>query len=206
LHPHFFASKIFEGSIFINLKNVDYLIGAKCEFIIGDLIEAHFKNKLALQDISGILYKENGIFKKTNFDKWCDDIDNIPYPDRNLMNNKLYIRPDTKEIQATITTSRGCPSNCIFCLTPKISGKKLRLRSPKSVLDEIYDCYKNHNIKNFFFKSDTFTYDKNWTIELCSLIIKLWKNIPIKSAYYFFFFRIYHFGNDCKNFNIAKSL
>ena len=99
------------------------------------------------------------------------NLDKIPFPDRKLMNNLLYTRPDTEDAQATISTSRGCPSNCIFCLTPTISGKKLRLRSPSNIFEEINECYNTHKIKNFFFKSDTFTINKKWVLELCNLII-----------------------------------
>ena len=70
-----------------------------------------------------------------------------------IMNNDLYIRPDTKEPMATIQTARGCPSQCVFCLTPEISGKKVRFRSPQNVLDEMIECYEKFNIRNFFFKA-----------------------------------------------------
>lgn len=172
---------VLKGAIFLNpeaellsqldLKNVDYLIGGEAEYIVAELIESHFNDRENLKNINGILYKVNGEFVSTKFDEWCEDLDRVSFPARDLMNNSLYLRPDTKEIQATIATSRGCPSSCIFCLTPHISGRKLRLRSVQNIFDEIYDCYKNHGIKNFFFKSDTFTYNKQWTLDLCNLII-----------------------------------
>ncbi len=36
---------------------------------------------------------------------------------------------------------------------------------------ELLDCYRNHGIRNFFFKSDTFTIDKVWVKELCDRIV-----------------------------------
>ena len=181
---------ILKGAIFFNpeddllkqldLSNVDYLIGGESDFIIGKLINAHFNDKSKLKDINGILYKENGNFVRTDFNSWEEDLDSIPFPCREMMNNGLYVRPDTKEIQATISTSRGCPSSCIFCLTPHISGKKLRLRSIESVFAEISECYEKHGITNFFFKADTFTYNKKWTIDLCNLIINSKLNKKIK--------------------------
>ncbi len=155
----------------LDLSNVDYLIGGESDFIIGDLAAAHFYDKTRLALIGGILYKENNRWIKTDFSHWHDDLDSLPFPDRALMNNALYLRPDTQEKQATIATSRGCPSNCIFCLTPHISGKKLRLRSPESIFAEIKECYEKFGIRNFFFKSDTFTINKTWTVALCNLII-----------------------------------
>lgn len=171
---------ILKGAIFFNpedklidqldLKNIDYLIGGESEFIIGKLANAHFDKK-CLAEINGILYKKDGKWLKTNFETWEEYLDNLPFPDRSLMKNELYFRPDTGEPLATISASRGCPSSCIFCLTPVISGKKVRFRSPENVFKEIEECYKKYNIKNFFFKADTFTINKKWVLELCKKII-----------------------------------
>ena len=56
-------------------------------------------------------------------------------------------------------------------MTPKISGKKLRLRSPENILAELSECYFNHGIRDFFFKSDTFTFDAAWTKGVCQAIL-----------------------------------
>lgn len=174
-------SVILKGAIFFNpepelinrldLSHIDYLIGGESDFIVGELADAHFKDKSKLSSIGGILYKQGDKWIKTNFSVWHDDLDSVPFADRGLMNNALYVRPDIGEIQATISTSRGCPSSCIFCLTPHISGRKLRLRSPESIYAEIAECYYQFGIHNFFFKSDTFTMNKAWTIRLCDLIL-----------------------------------
>lgn len=155
----------------LDLTDVDYLIGGESDFIIGRLADAHFGNRSKLAEVGGILYKKDGKWVKTDFSVWHDELDAVPFADRTMMNNALYVRPDTQEIQATIATSRGCPSSCIFCLTPHISGKKLRLRSPESIYAEISECYNKFGIRNFFFKSDTFTMNKAWTIKLCDMIL-----------------------------------
>ncbi len=154
------------------LDNVDYLVGGESDFIVADLIESHFFDNNNLQNIKGISYKKNEKWIKTDFTSWEKDLDNLVFPDRAEIRNSLYVRPDTGEPQATIITSRGCPSKCVFCLTPTISGTKLRLRSPENIHEEILNCYNEHNIKNFFFRSDTFTIDRRWVEKLCNLIIQ----------------------------------
>jgi radical SAM superfamily enzyme YgiQ (UPF0313 family) len=57
-------------------------------------------------------------------------------------------------------------------MTPVISGKRLRLRSPENIFLEITECFEKYRIRNFFFKSDTFTYDRQWVAKLCDLIIQ----------------------------------
>ncbi len=155
----------------LDLESVDFLSGGEIEFSIREILE-HYSSDGIYDKISNIFYKSSeGKWIKTRFHIWENDLDKVPFPARDLMNNALYIRPDTGEPMATIQTGRGCPSNCIYCLSPTISGRKVRKRSPLNVLEELKECYHKYHIKNFFFKADTFTIDHKWTIELCDLII-----------------------------------
>lgn len=174
---------VLKGAIFFNIKedflkeldlnDVDYLIGGEEEFIISDLASFALCGEGEIEKINGILYKtEGGAFKKTSFSSWRSDLDSLPFPARDLMNNALYTRPDTGEPMATISVARGCPSKCTYCLTPVISGTRLRERSVENVFEEIKECYYKFNICNFFFKADTFTLNKSWAVELCDRIIE----------------------------------
>ena len=156
----------------LDLSHVDYLIGGEVDFAIGEIADYELKGEGNRDDILSILYRnEDGGFTKTRFHVWGEDLDSRPFPARQLMNNALYKRPDTDEPMATIQTARGCPSACVFCLTPVISGKCVRFRSPQNVMDELLECYNVHGIRNFFFKADTFTIDPKWVKEMCELII-----------------------------------
>lgn len=173
---------ILKGSLFfdateeviksLNLQNIDALIGGESDFIVSKLIKSLINNFEGIETVNGIFYKSTlkAEWKKTSFDNWDQDLDALPFPDRYAMNNGLYLRPDTGEPQATITTSRGCGAKCTYCLTPVISGTKIRYRSPENIYQELKECYHQHGIKNFFFKSDTFTMNKHWVIELCEKI------------------------------------
>ncbi len=98
------------------------------------------------------------------------DLDSIPYPARHLTNNSLYIRPDTEELQTTLVTNRGCPFSCSYCLANQVSGLKNRYRSVENVIGEIKECVHEHGIRNFLFRSDLFTQNGKWVIELCERI------------------------------------
>ena len=156
----------------INLENVDYLVGGEIEFIIENLLNAHFSDKQQLTNIQGISYKKNSTWQINPLINFEQDLDSLPFPDRDAMNNNIYINPLTNKPMATIATSRGCSAKCIYCLSPIISGVNVRFRSPQSVVDEMLECLEKHSISNFFFKSDTFTINKNWVINLCDLISK----------------------------------
>lgn len=156
----------------LDLSHVDYMIGGEVDFAIGEIADLALKGEGNPDDILSILYRnDEGGFRRTKFHVWGEDLDSRPFPARQLMNNNLYLRPDTEEPMATIQTGRGCPSNCVFCLTPVISGRCVRMRSPQNVMDELTECYEVHGIRNFFFKADTFTIDPKWVKEMCELII-----------------------------------
>lgn len=155
----------------LNLSNIDYLIGGEVEFIIKNLLNSHFYNKENLEKIEGITYLKNGQRITNKVIRFEEDLDKLPFPDRTIMNNKLYKNPLTNKPMATISASRGCSAHCIYCLSPIISGTKVRYRSPQSVVDEMVECVEKHGITDFFFKSDTFTINKDWVLNLCDLII-----------------------------------
>lgn len=98
------------------------------------------------------------------------DLDQLPPPARHLLDNRLYQRPDSGEPQTTVQTSRGCPAACIFCLAPTVYGSKIRVRSPANVVAELKECVSRHGIRDFFFRADTFTWNKKWVLDLCAAI------------------------------------
>ncbi len=156
----------------LDLSSVDYMIGGEVDFAIGGIADYALRHQGDIASVLSILYKdESGVLTQTAFHTWGDNLDVQPFPARQLMNNQLYTRPDTNEPMATIQTARGCPSSCVFCLTPEISGKCVRFRSPQNVMDELTECYEVHGIRNFFFKADTFTINAEWVKEMCNLII-----------------------------------
>ncbi len=151
---------------------MDVAIFGEAETIINNLILSKRKGS-DLFNVNGIIFRDtlNQIIK-TEIEPFWKDLDKIQFPARDLIKNELYTRPDTDEPQATIQTSRGCPSQCVFCLSPIISGVKLRERSVENMIAEIEECVNRHSIKNFFFRSDTFTINKKTVIEICKEIIK----------------------------------
>lgn len=172
---------ILKGTVFFNvseqifdeldLKDVDFLIGGEAEFIAPELIFDIFNCEEKIEQTEGICYKKDGVWHQNKVRVFDKNLDDLPFPDRAAMNNFLYINPATNRPMATIVTSRGCSCECIYCLAPAISGKRISKRSTDSVLAEMRECFSKYKIDNFFFKSDTFTMDKQWVLELCEKIV-----------------------------------
>ena len=155
----------------LDLSAVDCAVGGEVEFIIADIAAVLLKKEGSLAEIPGLVYSDETGLHKTAFSCNTPDLDSLPFPARDLMNNALYVRPDTGAPMATISVARGCPSRCIYCLTPRISGRNTRFRSVENVFEEIVECFEVYGIHDFFFKADTFTLNEEWAIALCDRII-----------------------------------
>jgi radical SAM superfamily enzyme YgiQ (UPF0313 family) len=161
-----FQSK--DDEILLTHPELDLVIRGESEHAIVDIAEGK-----DYSSILGLAYRSGGQTKR-NADRpyiEVEDLDNLPFPARHLLNNDLYIAPDTGEPITMINTGRGCPHQCIYCAVTIASGYKLKVRSPKSIADEIEECVKKHKITNFFFRADTFTWDEKWVVDLCQMIL-----------------------------------
>ncbi len=71
-----------------------------------------------------------------------------------------------------LTTSRGCPYECIFCSQRSITGKSYRY-SPVEIVVETLDLLINHyGQKALIFSDDNFVVGKKRVRELCAAIVE----------------------------------
>ena len=124
-------------------------------------------------DILGLTFRRDGELVHNEQRPFidADELDRLPFPARHLLRNELYRAPDSGEPITTIDIGRGCPHECIFCAVAVASGKQLKMRSPKSIADELACCVRDLGIRNFFFRADTFTWSEPWTVEVCREIL-----------------------------------
>ena len=98
------------------------------------------------------------------------NLDSIPFPARSLLpldSIVSYGLVDRGERSTSIITSRGCPYNCSFCVSPRIWGRKVRFRSADNVVAEIEEIIRNYGVHQFKFQDDSFTVHKKRVLELC---------------------------------------
>lgn len=156
----------FNKSVLEEYKNLDIIIRGEPEITFGEIVSGK-----DLSEINGITYRSGEeIISNKNRD-FLENLDELPFPARDLIDNKLYIRPDNGEKQAIIRVSQGCPFHCFFCLATPVSGEKVRYRSVDNIIDEIKECISKYGIKNFVFWSDLFTANHKFIKEFCGKII-----------------------------------
>ena len=163
---------IAKGAIFLTksediLKNheaLDIVIFGEAEDTLKEILQG-------VEKPLGIYYREDGQIKFSGVRPFIDNLDEIPFPARHLVDNTIYRRPDNNKVQAVVKVARGCPFHCFFCLATPVSGAKVRRRSVENIVAELKECVEKYNITNFVFWSDIFNLDKNWTMALCQAII-----------------------------------
>jgi len=96
------------------------------------------------------------------------NLDGIPPPDRSGFDSQAYL---TYGGMGNIQTKRGCPFQCVYCTYPLIEGKKIRLRDPENVCDEIEDMI-SENIDTIFFVDNEFNYPIDHALSVSQEIIR----------------------------------
>ncbi|MFH1202765.1 MAG: radical SAM protein [Candidatus Omnitrophota bacterium] len=157
--------------------HLDFAIFGEPEETFDELLDCLLDKGNNLEDIKGLIFRRNGQLIQNQTRPFIKDLDRLPYPGRDLFKNEKYILPHNGRAFALINTSRGCPYPCIFCIAPFYYGREIRRHSLKYVMDEIAECVKKYNIKDFLFWEEAFTLDKKYCLDLCEAIIKSNLNI-----------------------------
>ncbi|MCD4830517.1 MAG: B12-binding domain-containing radical SAM protein [Anaerohalosphaeraceae bacterium] len=157
-------------------EQVDFIFRNEAEIAFAEFIE-ELKDSRRFERVSNIGYKVDGRIQ-LNPVQLPQELDDLPFPDYEFMG--LY--PKTYKMKhypsAPILTSRGCPFPCTYCSGGKLSGKKVRSRSPQNIINEIKLLKKNNNIKEFEIWDDNFTLNRKRTDDFCDFLLKEKINLP----------------------------
>jgi radical SAM superfamily enzyme YgiQ (UPF0313 family) len=94
------------------------------------------------------------------------DITGFPMRERFGM-QQYYERGGTLNIQ----TKRGCYFECVFCSYPLIEGTKVRMRTAKSVVDELEEMRREHGVRHWFFVDNIFNMPIRHAKDICEQMI-----------------------------------
>lgn len=97
------------------------------------------------------------------------DMTKLPFPDRLLVDEYYYDEWGIDSVQ----TKRGCPLRCEYCTYPIIEGRKGRVRTPESVVDEMFAALDARPAINHFFIVDSvFNLPKTHAKNVCRELIR----------------------------------
>lgn len=124
-----------------------------------------------LQDIRGVVYKQESQILRTRPCPPVADLDSLPFPANHLLGLENYAPHPNLGIKSTgILTYRGCPMRCAFCNNPQ--GIQVRLRSPLRVVDEMMWVVEEFGVRGFNFYDNLFGLNRRHALAVCEEIIQ----------------------------------
>ena len=159
----------------LNFPEIDFLVLGEGEKPVKDLLD-NLNQTEKLREFKGIAFKNENKIINPGPRELIQNLDELPFPSRNLIPNKKYssVLSENNPV-TTLFSSRGCPFRCTFCNRAHL-GKTFRARSAKNVVDEMEEC-KKIGIGEIFIYDDTFTINRQRVLDICSEIKK--RNLKI---------------------------
>ncbi|MBW2974832.1 radical SAM protein [Candidatus Woesearchaeota archaeon] len=152
-HPSIMHRQLLE-----TYKDIDAVVLNEGEMSFLEIVE-RLKEEKTFEDLKGVACRKDGKAIENGLRETIENLDQLPIPAEHFRYKRII-------------TSRGCPGRCIFCDTPRLWGQKVRLRSADNVADELEMLNKKYGLSSFVMSDDTFTFDKNRTIDICREIIR----------------------------------
>ena len=121
-----------------------------------------------LSGINGISYKKDGTVYHNPARPLIKEIDTIPFPANHLI---LYPESFNHKSMGSMIVSRGCPWRCSFCSSRLFWEKKLRMRSPENMIEEIRTLKERYNLKYIMFWDDSFSVQKKVILRYCKSLV-----------------------------------
>lgn len=166
-HCTFFPEFIYE-------EGVDAICRGEGEYPFLELVDT-LEKKGDITKIKNLWVKINGKVYKNEVRDLIEDLDVLPFPDRELVNKYSQYKRMHKR---TLMTGRGCPYKCTYCFNHSYNklyqkkGKIVRKRSIENVINELKFIYKAYHPRRFQFWDDTFNIDYRWTLDFCDAYSK----------------------------------
>lgn len=169
IHANIFKKELIENN------SADFIALGEAEETICELLSALKNKPNDYQQIKGLLYKDtNNNLIETPLREPIKDLDKLPFPAWHLTPVKKYeFFPfaKIKEPALLISGSRGCPYQCSFC-SLIVHGSKRRVRSAKSIVDEMEYFQKKYGIRQYGFIDPLFPINPKEGLSFCQELIK----------------------------------
>jgi radical SAM superfamily enzyme YgiQ (UPF0313 family) len=120
------------------------------------------------QYIPGLVFRQAGNIISTGKRLHPIDVNTLKAPARHLLALGRY---RALGMPISMTTSRGCPYSCIFCVGRKMVGAKVRYRDPVKVVDEM-ETLSGYGFCQINVADDLFTANAQHCLSVCDEILK----------------------------------
>jgi radical SAM superfamily enzyme YgiQ (UPF0313 family) len=168
-HATFNAERILK-----KYPSVDIVVRGEGEYASVELAKCLEKGG-DLRKVDGITFRHNGKTVSTPDRPLIKNVDELPFPDRKLMNAEYTstifgVKVATKKF-TTVLSSRGCPFRCTFCACRKFARGVWRPRSVENIIQELH-LLRSQGYGEILFVDDNFTLDRKRVVKLCQRMRK----------------------------------
>lgn len=151
---------------------IDFIVLGEGEHVLPQLLKMK-EGLLDIGAISGIAYRRGDTIVVSDEYAYIEDINTLPWPAHHYFEKMMR-----KHKVANMLATRGCPNNCLFCCQYPYWAYNQRVRDPQSIADEMEYLNKTYGVNFIRFADDTFTYNRQWVLDLCARIKA--KNLNLK--------------------------
>lgn len=133
--------------------------------------------------IDGIVYCEDGELIRTPPRDFIDDLDALPFPDREAIDVDRYVdvwRSHHGKGSVSLITARGCPYTCTWC-SHAVFGYTHRRRSPENVADEVEEVIDRYAPDMLWYADDVFTIKPSWFFQYAEELQRRSIRIPFET-------------------------
>jgi anaerobic magnesium-protoporphyrin IX monomethyl ester cyclase len=134
---------------------LDIIVIHEGEQTLVEIVAAAENLKDGLPNITGIGYREDDQIRFTPKRRTLDDLDTLPFPERNGRIHTIAGVPTS-----FLMGSRGCYENCAYCCIVTLHhlapGKRFRQRKAELIADEMAELYRERGTRQFVFHDDNF--------------------------------------------------
>lgn len=141
-------------SVAAETPEFDFVISGEQEITFSELCKELNKTEADIPSIKGLLYRDNGDIKLTEYRPLIKNLDDLPMPAYDLFPMDKYQGFGTVPHYQEIFTARGCPFGCSFCIdwvTVDPRGNKdwqrYRAKSAARVVDELELLEKKYGVE-----------------------------------------------------------
>ncbi|MBU4478016.1 MAG: B12-binding domain-containing radical SAM protein [Candidatus Omnitrophica bacterium] len=176
----------------LNQYAIDFIVRGEGEITLVELVKEISKACPDYMKIDGLVFKQGDKIIETNPRALIDNLDELPLPAYDLMPMDAYGRAKFLFSPGGITIhhSRGCISNCDFCVWwVQMSERKIengeikikprwRTKSVERTIEEIELLYHKYNKRFLIFVDDSWNIDPDWNNKFAEAILK--KSLKLK--------------------------
>ena len=167
-----------------NFPELDFIVRFEGEETFLELLQA-LREGNNLSEVESIAYREDARAITTPPRSLIENLDNLPFPDYDLMPiNKYSPFGNLWPRAITIQGGRGCAYDCNFCAWTACEGEhklidgkvilvpKYRKKNVARVIEEIDFLYNKYGVRYLFWVDGTWNHEHEWVNDLCEEIIK----------------------------------